>query len=305
MPTTTQIPTIHLGWLAPGALAAEPYREVLDLALQAYGWPQIRLDDGLTDRGWAGFADRAAALVRRQVAVIIASGTPAALGAKEATIGTPIPVVMVAVGDPVRTGLVAHLAQPEGNLTGLTTLLPASMENRLHLLHTVVPGLARVAVLWQPDNSANRLAWQETQSAGAAMGLTLVSHPVRTPGDLEAAFATMARQGADGLLTCEDALIVAQRRRIVTLAAAHRLPAVYPLREFVEAGGLMAYGPNFTVLYRRAAAYVDRLLRGAKPVDLAIEQPRQYEFVFHRQTARALGLTLPSSLIEQTDEVFG
>jgi putative ABC transport system substrate-binding protein len=205
----------------------------------------------------------------------------------------------------VRTGLVANLAQPEGNLTGLTTLLPASMGNRLHLLHTVVPGLARVAMLWQPDNPANRLAWQETQSAGAAMGLTLVSHPVRTPGDLEAAFVAMARQGADGLLTCEDALTVAQRRRIVTLAAAHRLPAVYPQREFVEAGGLMAYGPNYTVLYRRAAAYVDRLLRGAKPVDLAIEQPRQYEFVFQRQTARALGLTLPSSLIEQADEVFG
>ncbi len=305
MPTTPQIPTTHLGWLAPEALAAEPYREVFELALRAYGWPQIRLDDGLTDRGWAGFAYRAAALVRRQVAVIIASGTPAALGAKEATIGTAIPVVMVAVGDPVRTGLVAHLAQAESNLTGLTTLLPASMANRLHLLHTVVPGLARVAVLWQPDNPANRLAWQETQSAGAAMGLTLVSHPVRTPGDLEAAFAAMARQGADGLLTCEDALTVAQRRRIVTLAAAHRLPAVYPLREFVEAGGLMAYGPNFTVLYRRAAAYVDRLLRGAKPVDLAIEQPWQYEFVFHRQTALTLGLTLPSSLIEQADEVLG
>jgi ABC-type uncharacterized transport system substrate-binding protein len=305
MHTTPQIPTIHLGWLAPEALAAEPYREVFDLALQAYGWPQIILDEGLTDRGWAEFAYRAAALVRRQVAVIITSGTLAALGAKEATTGIPIPVVMVAVGDPVRTGLVANLAQPESNLTGLTTLLPTSMANRLHLLHTVVPGLARVAVLWQPDNPANRLAWQETQSAGAAMGLTLVSHPVRTPGDLEAAFAAMARQGAAGLLTCEDALIVAQRRRIVTLAAAHRLPAVYPQREFVEAGGLMAYGPNFTVLYRRAAAYVYRLLRGAKPGDLAIEQPRQYEFVFHRQTALALGLTLPSSLIEQADEVFG
>jgi putative ABC transport system substrate-binding protein len=303
--STPQTPIIHLGWLAPEALAAEPYREVFDLVLRAYGWPKIMLDDGLTDRGWEGFADRAAALVRRQVAVIIASGTSAALGAKEATTGIPIPVVMVAVGDPVRTGLVANLAQPEGNLTGLTTLLPASMANRLHLLHTVVPGLARVAVLWQPDNPANRLAWQETQSAGAAAGLTLLSHPVRTPGDLEAAFAAMARQGADGLLTCEDALTVAQRRRNVTLAAAHRLPAVYPQREFVEAGGLMAYGPNLTALYRRAAAYVDRLLRGAKPVDLAIEPPRQYELVFHRQTARALGLTLPSSLLEQVDEVFG
>jgi putative ABC transport system substrate-binding protein len=132
-----------------------------------------------------------------------------------------------------------------------------------------------------------------------------VSHPVRTPGDLEAAFAGMTRQSVDGLLTCADALTVAQRRRLVTLATAHRLPAVYPLREFVAAGGLMADGPNVTVLYRRAAANVDRLLRGAKPADLAIEPPWQYEFVFHRQTARALGLTLPSSLIEQVDAVVG
>jgi ABC-type uncharacterized transport system substrate-binding protein len=212
---------------------------------------------------------------------------------------------MVAVGDPVSTGLVANLAQPESNLTGLTTLLPASMANRLHLLHTVVPGLVRVAVLWQPDNPANRLAWQETQSAVWAAGLTLLSHPVRTPDDIEAAFAAMARQGADGLLTCEDALTVAQRRPIVTLAAAHRLPAVYPQREFVEAGGLMADGPNFPAPDRRAAAYVDRLLRGATPVDRAIEQPWQYAFVFQRQTARALGLTLPSSLREQADAVFG
>jgi hypothetical protein len=155
---TPQIPPIHLGWLAPEALAAEPYREVFGQTLRAHGWPKIMLDNSLTDRGWQGFA--------------------------------------------------------------------------------------------------NRLAWQETQSAAAR--LTLASHPVRTLGEIEGAFAAMARQHADGLLTCEDALIVAQRRRIVTLAAAHRLPAVYPLREFVEAGGLMAYGPNFTVLYRRAAAYVER-----------------------------------------------
>jgi putative ABC transport system substrate-binding protein len=302
---TPQIPTIHLGWLAPEALAAEPYREVFVQALRGRGWPQIMLDEGLTDRGASGFADRAAALVRHQMAVIVASGTPAALGAKEATTQIPIPVVMVGVGDPVRTGLVAGLAQPEGNLTGLTTLLPASMLNRLHLLHTVVPGLARVAVLWKPENPANGLAWQEAQAAASAVGLTLASYPVQAPSDLEAAFAAMARQGADGVLTCEGALTVAQRRNIIALAAAHRLPAVYPLREFVEAGGLMAYGPNLTSLYRRAAAYVDRLLRGAKPADLPIEPPMQYELVFHRQTALALGLTLPSSLVEQADEVLG
>jgi putative ABC transport system substrate-binding protein len=179
------------------------------------------------------------------------------------------------------------------------------MANRLHLLHTVVPGLARVAILWQPDNPANRLAWQEAQDAAAAAGLRLTSHPVRAAGELRATFAVMTRQGADGLLACADALLVAQRRSIVALAAVHRLPAVYPLREFVEAGGLMSYGPNCTSLYRRAADYVDRLLRGARPADLPIELPSPYELLFHRQPARALGLILPFSLLEQADEVFG
>jgi putative ABC transport system substrate-binding protein len=304
MSDTSQIQTLRLGWLAPEAFAGEPYRAVFHRALQTHGWPRMMLDEGLPDRGLESLADRAMALVRRQVAIIIAFGTPAALAAKAATAGGQIPVVMAGVGDPARAGLVIRLAQPEGNLTGLATLLPASMPNRLHLLHTVVPDLSRVAMLWQPDNPANYLAWQEVKSAAAAEGLTLASHPVRVPGDLDATFAVMARQRTDGLLTCADAFILAQRRRIVALAAAHRLPAVYPLREFVEAGGLMAYGPNVAGLYRCAAGYVDRLLRGSQPAELPIVSPRSYELVFHRRTARMLGLTLPPSLLEQADEVI-
>jgi putative ABC transport system substrate-binding protein len=148
------------------------------------------------------------------------------------------------------------------------------------------------------------LAWQEAYAAAVAEGLALASHPVRTPGDVEAAFTAMGRQGTEGLLIGAEALTSAQRRHIVALAAAHRLPAAYPLREFVQVGGLMAYGPNVAALYWQSAAYVDRLLRGATPADLPITAPRQYELVLNHQTARLLGLTFPSALVEQADEVF-
>jgi putative tryptophan/tyrosine transport system substrate-binding protein len=238
-----------------------------------------------------GFPEFAAELVRLRVDLIIVSTTPAAIAAKHAT--QTIPIVIPTAIDPVGAGLVASLARPGGNVTGLS-----------EISKDVVPGLSRVVVLWNATNPANASVWQETQAAARALGLRLHSQDVRDPQDFEGAFALTAQARPDALLVLGDALISMHRQRIAELAAQHRLPAMYGRREYVEAGGLMSYGVDFRDNFRRAATYVDKILKGAKPADLPVEQPMKFELVINLKTTEALGLTLPPSLLFQADEVI-
>jgi putative ABC transport system substrate-binding protein len=241
-------------------------------------------------------------LVRLKVDVIVATGDPAIEAARRAT-GT-IPIVMVGSGDPVGTGLVASLARPGGNLTGLSTLSPELSGKRLQLLQEAVPGAARVAVLFNAADTSKALDVRETQAAAQALGVQLQLLEVRGPDDFESAFAAMTREHAEALITLGDPLTVSHRMRIVDLAAKGRLPTMYDARESVEAGGLMAYGPSMPDLFRRAAAYVAKILQGATPGTLPVQQPTKFELVINLNTAKALGLTIPPSLLFLADQVM-
>jgi putative ABC transport system substrate-binding protein len=240
-------------------------------------------------------------LVHLDVDVLVAANSAAASAAKGAT--RTIPIVMFA-GDPVGLGLVASLARPSGNVTGLSYFNVEISSKRLGLISEVVPGLARVAVLRNPTLPLHANYWLHTEAAARKVGVTLQPLEVRAPEDFEAAFAA-ARQGdAQALIAFDDFLTVGYRRRIVELAAKHRFPAIYGFREFAVDGGLMSYGPNFVVLFRRAAIFVDKILKGTKPADLPVEQPTHFELAINLKTAGALGLTIPPTLLARADEVI-
>jgi putative tryptophan/tyrosine transport system substrate-binding protein len=211
---------------------------------------------------------------------------------------------MVAGADPVGSGLVASLARPGGNLTGSSALSPELSGKRLQLLTEALPGVSRVAVLWNPADPAKALDVRETQAVGQALGVQLQLLEVRGPEEFESAFASMTRDRAEALITLGDPLTVSHRTQIVDLAAKSRLPAMYDVREFVEAGGLMAYGPSLADLFRRAAASVDKILKGAKPATLPVEQPMKFELIINIKTAKALGLTIPQSVLFLADQVI-
>jgi ABC-type uncharacterized transport system substrate-binding protein len=242
----------------------------------------------------------AAELVRLNVDVILASGTPPVPAAKSAT--NAIPIVFVASIDPVATGIVASLARPGGNVTGLAGIHADLMGKRLELLREAVPRLSRVAVLSHAANPGNAQYIKQGELAAQALGLQLQIVAVRDAGDLERAYTEARRAGA--VVQLDDVLFTTHRRRVVELAARHQLPAMYGFREFVDAGGLMAYGPDYPDLYRRAATYVDKILKGANPADLPVEQPTKFEFVINLKTAKALGLTIPQSVLARADEVI-
>jgi putative tryptophan/tyrosine transport system substrate-binding protein len=244
----------------------------------------------------------AAELVHVGVAILVAVGTPASMAAKRAT--DTIPIVMVAVGDPVGTGLVASLARPGGNITGLSNLAAELTGKLLDLLREIVPGFARVAILSNPGNPVHAVYRQEAQVAAERVGVRLQSVEARKPEDFDLAFAAMVRQQAGGLIVLPDPLNLSARARIAELAARTRLPAIYPTRDYADAGGLVSYGPYTPDLYRRAAVYVDRILKGAKPGDLPIEQPTKFELVTNLKTAKALGLTIPPSILLRADQVI-
>jgi putative ABC transport system substrate-binding protein len=254
--------------------------------------------------GLAGSADQlpgvAANLVRLNVDVIVASGTPPVPAAKGAT--KTIPIVFVASIDPVATGIVASLARPGGNITGLAGIHADLMGKRLELLREAVPRLSRVAVLSHAANPGNAQYIKQAELAAQALGLQLQIVAVRDAGELERAYGEA--RGAGAVVQLDDVLFTTQRRRVVELAAKHQLPTMYGFREFVDAGGLMAYGPHWPDLYRRAAALVDKILKGAKPADLPVEQPTKFELVINLKTAKALGLTLPPSVLIRADEVI-
>jgi putative ABC transport system substrate-binding protein len=244
----------------------------------------------------------AAELVRLKVDVIVAASPPATEAAKRAT--STIPIVFTVSGDPVAEGLVASLARPGGNITGLATISPALVGKQLEMLKGVVPKASRMAILQNPSNQGHPRAVRQAEDAARVLGVRLQVLKARTPSEIEAAFAAMRSQRADGVLVLRDAEFRAQRAQIVALAAKSRLPAVYGLREEAEAGGLMAYGASVPQLFRRAATYVDKILKGAKPADLPVEQPTKFELVINLKTAKALGLTIPSSLLGQAEEVI-
>jgi putative ABC transport system substrate-binding protein len=243
-------------------------------------------------------------LVALKVDVIVAPNTPAALAAKQAT--RTLPIVFVA-SDPVGSELVTSLARPGGNATGLSVLIPELVGKVLEQLTQAIPGASRVAVLWQPGAYGERTEkdmLKEAEVAARALGARLQFVEARGPADIDRAFSDMARARAGALTVLQSAMFITERRRLVDLAAKHRLPAVYPLRDYVDAGGLMSYGPNLADLFRRTATYVDKILKGAKPADLPVEQPTKFELVINLKTARALGLTIPQSLLARADEVI-
>jgi putative ABC transport system substrate-binding protein len=249
----------------------------------------------------------AAELVALKVDVIVTGGgTPTALAAKQAT--KTIPIVFASAPDPVTDGLVTSLARPGGNVTGLSNLNPELVGKCLEQLKQAVPGVSRVAVLWQPGAYGERTdkdMVKGAEIAARALGVRLQFVEARGPADFDRAFSNMTRARAGALTALAgSATFFSERRRLVDLAAKNRLPAVYPQREFVDAGGLMAYGPNLADLFRRAATYVDKILKGAKPGDLPVEQPTKFELVINLKTAKALGLTIPPSLLLRADQVI-
>jgi putative ABC transport system substrate-binding protein len=258
-----------------------------------YRWAQ-----GKYDR----LPDLAADLVRLKVDLIVAETTPEALAAQRAT--STIPIVFTGTGDPIRTGLVASLARPGGNITGLSAIAPQLTGKQLELLKEVVPNLARVAMLKNPDNPAHAFAVREAEVAARELQVQLQIVEARNVNDFDRVFFAINREHADALVVRGDWFLVLHKTRIVELATKSRLPTMSGVREYVEAGGLMAYGPNAGDLFYRAATYVDKILKGAKPADLPIEQPTKFELVINLRTAKALGLTIPRSVLLRADEVI-
>ncbi len=246
----------------------------------------------------------AAELVALKVDIIVASSTAAALAAKEVT--SVVPIVFATVPDPVASGLVASLARPGGNVTGLSNLNADLVGKCLEYLTQAVPGVNRVAVLWQPGAFGERTEKQMLKAAEVAagtLGIQLKFVEARAPADIDKAFADITGAGVDALTVLVSGMLLGERKRIVDFAAQRRLPAIYTFRELVDAGGLMSYGVSLADLFRRAASYVDKILKGAKPAELPVEQPIKHEFVVNLKTAKALGLTVPPTIIARADEV--
>jgi putative tryptophan/tyrosine transport system substrate-binding protein len=260
---------------------------------------EYRWADGHNDRLPALAAD----LVARHVAVILAAGgSDPARAAKAAT--TTIPIVFVSATDPIEAGLVASINRPGGNVTGASMIGSALEAKRLELLHGLVPKASTIAVIINPNYPASKTLTQAVQAAAADLDLKLILLSVDKESDLEPAFATLVQQGVDALLVAQDAFLVSRREKFATLTARYAIPAIYPSRDFVTAGGLVSYGPDFADGYQQAGIYVGKILKGAKPADLPVVQPIKFELVINLQTARTLGLQVPAKLLALADDVI-
>ncbi len=288
----TRADTAHLTNAFRQGLRELGYVEGQTIAIE-YRWAEGRLEK---------LPDLAAELVRFKLDVIVTAGEASIRAARQAT--STIPIVMATAGDPVGSGLIASLARPGGNLTGLSILATDLSGKRLELIKETLPKLSRAAVLWNPDNAVKVLELKETQAAARALGVTLQVAQVRGPNDFEIAFSAITRGRPDALVTLVESLTLLHRARIADFALKSRLPMIAELREFAEAGGLMTYGPSQPDLFRRAATYVDKILKGAKPADLPVEQPMRFEFVINMKTAKTLGLTIPQSILIRADQVI-
>ncbi len=299
------VKVVRIGALTLGVPRAAPAVQAFLHALRARGYVEgenlafeIRYAEGQVDR----LPALAAELAQQRVDVIVTESNAAALAAKQAT--QTIPIVMAVAGDPVKAGIVASLVQPGGNVTGLTLIHPELSAKRIQLLKEAAPRMARVAVLWNPVNPASADIVRETEVAARALGLQAQSFEARSPAELDHALRAAGAARVDALLTVGDGMLWSQRGRIVDFAIRQRLPTMFPDREFAESGGLMAYGPNAADAIQRAAALVDRVLKGAKPADLPIEQPMQMDLLINLKTAQALGLALPMSLRVRADRLI-
>jgi ABC-type uncharacterized transport system substrate-binding protein len=295
----------RIGILTPASEASTPLWEAFRQGLRALGYVEgqhilleYRFAAGKPER----FAALAAELVRLPGDLLVTDGTPAARAAQDAT--RAIPIVMAVSGAPIEAGLVTNLARPGGNVTGLSIMAPGLGGKRLELLKEILPHVARVAVLWSTGNLTHPAQWRELEAAARILGVQLHPLEVPHPNELDRIFAVMAQAGAEALITLADPNLWNHRTQVVALTAQHRLPAMFPEREFADAGGLMAYGPSVPDSFRRAAVYVDRILKGAKPGDLPVEQPTQIDLVINLKTAQALGLTISPALLFQANEVI-
>ena len=298
----------RIGYLATNLGASLHQREAFLQGLRDLGYIEGR-NVAIETRAAEGKLERLPALAAElgalTVDVIVAASTPPALAAKQAT--RTLPIVFAATADAVASGLVTSLARPGGNVTGLSFLAPELVGKCLEQLKQAVPGVSRVAVLWHPGGLGERTEkdmLKGAEVAGRGLALRLQFLEARGPDDFDRAFSEMTRGRAGALTVLTSIMLFDERRRLVDLAAKNRLPAVYPWREAVDAGGLMAYGANLPDLYRRAATYVDKILKGAKPGDLPVEQATKFELVINLKTAKALGLTMPQSLLQRADEVI-
>jgi putative ABC transport system substrate-binding protein len=289
-----------------GVSAESPTLKAFQQGLRELGWiegqnilVEYRFAEGQVER----LPALAAELVRLKVDVIAAGPTPPALAARSAT-GT-IPIVMLGAADPVELGLVASLAQPGGNVTGLAWSVDLEIIGKgLELLKEIIPNLSVAAILLNPANPAQARAITVLQRVAPSLGVQLHLFEARDPNDLDGGFAAMAKQRVQAVLVVAEALFVEQRARLAELEAKYRLPSMHGLRINVEAGGLMSYGPSTTDIWRRAASFVDKILRGAKPADVPVEQPTKYELLINLKTGKAMGITVPPMLLARADEVI-
>jgi ABC-type uncharacterized transport system substrate-binding protein len=299
-----KVPRVGILWAySPSvtSILADAFRQ----GLRGFGY--VEGQNIVLEERWAeGRFDRlpslAAELSRLNLDVIVTASTPAVQAAQQAT--RTIPIVMTLVSDPVEDGVVASLARPGRNVTGLSLMHPELSAKRVALLKEVVPKLSRVAVLWSPSTASYRKVLGEMQTAANALGLQLRSVEVRGPTDFDSAFSAIVRERAGALVVLPDALFRDHQRRILDLAATSRLPAIYWSRDLVESGGLMAYGANLPDVLRQAASFVDKILKGAKPANLPIEQPAKLELVINMKTAKALRLTIPPSILSRADSAI-
>ena len=301
-------PTVpRAGYLSVGS-ASDPRRAALLVAfrqgLRDQGYIEgknIIVEVRFAEGDYGRLRDLSAELVRLKVDVIVAYGTPSAQAARNAT--SSIPIVMSAVVDPVRAGLVASLGRPAGNVTGLSLMAPELIGKQMQLLKELLPEVSRVGVLWNPANTSNEPQLREAEAAAQVMKVRLQPLETREPNDIDNAFAAMTRERAGAVIVLVDGMLVDNRTRIARLAERTRLPAVYGLREHVEAGGLLFFGATPADLNRRAAVFVDKILKNAKPADLPVEQPAKFELVINMKTAKGLKMTVPQSILVRADEV--
>ena len=296
----------RIGLLSPFSPSdAAPWHQAFRQGLRDLGWVEgknisieYRYAEGRSDR----LPGLAADLVRLKVDIIVASTGTDGLVAKNAT--RAIPIVIASAGDPVGGGLVESLARPGGNITGLSQIAPEMAGKRLELLKEIVPKLSRVAVLWNPEGPISTLTWEEIELPARQLGIQLHSLEVRAPGDFARAFENATRARAGALIIMPSPVFLTNLKRIADFAAKNRLPSIFHIREFVDSGGLVAYGADRSDMFRRAATYVDKILKGAKPADLPVEQPTKFELVINMKTAKALGLTIPPLVLIRADKLI-
>jgi putative ABC transport system substrate-binding protein len=298
---TPRIGFIEAGWQEANQIFLDSFRN----GLRTLGWSEgnnIVILDRWAEARNDRLPDIVAELIRSGVDILVTAAPPATVAAKRAT--GAIPIVMVGPGDPVGLGIVDSLARPGGNVTGLSSMSFDVNAKQLQLLKETLPALSRVAVLRASGDAGEEQRWQLLQTAATSLGIALLSLEVATQEDIERAFARLRTESCNGLFVAAGGLTIANRARIVEHADKLHLPAVYPFRGFPVAGGLMSYGTDYADLHRRAATYVDKILKGTKPADLPVEQPTRFELVVNLNTAKALGLTMPPSILGRADEII-